>query len=544
VTSVLIFALLLTQQVAPPEKCVLAGTAVDSITGTPLAKVEIVAEHLSGNDPGASTSTDAKGNFRMVEVDPGQYRLSAKRNGYLDTYYGARKSSARGSTITLTAGQQLEDLKVKLTPFGAITGSVRDADGEPIVAAVVELYSLKSSNGKQRIQGWDTVSTNDLGEYRLADLPSGRYYISAKANDRGSNRNVDHSPKSDNPPVFPIMTFYPGTSDPVAASVIEVSAGERVTNANITMIRSPLYSVSLHVETPAGMKAHAALDYSTDGFGSIAAVYGSDKDGNVRLTGIPPGSYVAKFNGLSPQKPFDGTVDMYADDGNCNTATVPVIVERADVEGLRVTVQGCGQVVGHVSFEGGDSKEHQIFAELDAGTGRREVMVKADGTFRIGAGQGQHAVNISLPSGLYVKSMRSGNQDVLRQGFTVGALEQVDLEVVMAMDGGDVDGVVTNADDAPVSDAIVVLIPNDPVLRTRRDFTWKTVADQAGHFELKGVAPGEYKAYAWDDIEEDGWFDPEVLKTVDGKGESASVKAKAAGGQESASPSLKLRMIP
>ncbi len=39
--------------------------------------------------------------------------------------------------------------------------------------------------------------------------------------------------------------------------------------------------------------------------------------------------------------------------------------------------------------------------------------------------------------------------------------------------------------------------------------------------------PGEYKLFAWDDVEQYDWFDPEFLKDFEARGESITV---AAGG--------------
>ena len=45
-----------------------------------------------------------------------------------------------------------------------------------------------------------------------------------------------------------------------------------------------------------------------------------------------------------------------------------------------------------------------------------------------------------------------------------------------------------------------------------------------GSFALKSVAPGEYKLYAWDEIEDGAYMDPEFMKPFESKGESVSVK--------------------
>jgi hypothetical protein len=41
---------------------------------------------------------------------------------------------------------------------------------------------------------------------------------------------------------------------------------------------------------------------------------------------------------------------------------------------------------------------------------------------------------------------------------------------------------------------------------------------------MKSVPPGEYKIYAWDEIEDGAYMDPDFLKPFETKGESISVK--------------------
>ena len=314
-TPALILALFLAQQtVQPPERCTLSGTVVDALTGLPLARVEVVAEHVGGHDPGASTTTDANGNFLMIEIEPGQYRLAGKRNGYLETHYGAKRPTGGGSTLTLTKGQKMEDLQLKLTPFGVIAGTIRDSDGEPMADVTVDIETgARYAAGRRRVQGYDTTSTDDLGQYRIANLEPGQYYVSAVAQSRGggSPSAVDHSAKSESPPEFPIRTFYPGTADPSTARPIELAAGARITGVDIAFIRSPVHKVAVHIDGPKGFVANASLSYSTEGFDDVGIPRTLNKGGDVEITGVPPGSYVMRVSARRARtKPFGGTIDF------------------------------------------------------------------------------------------------------------------------------------------------------------------------------------------------------------------------------------------
>ena len=42
--------------------------------------------------------------------------------------------------------------------------------------------------------------------------------------------------------------------------------------------------------------------------------------------------------------------------------------------------------------------------------------------------------------------------------------------------------------------------------------------DQYGHFDLRGPAPGKYKLFSWDDVEQEEWKDTGFLKDSDEKG--------------------------
>lgn len=541
-TSFLIVALLFAQQAAPPEKCTLSGTVVDSVTGLPLGKVDVVAESSADRDADAATTSDAKGNFAMIDVEPGQYRISARRNGYLDTYYGAKRPSSSGSTFNLTAGQKLNDLRIKMAPFGVIAGTVRDSDGEPLASAFVSAYRLEKSPGgvENRMQlARRSVQTDDLGQYRVSDLLPGKYYLSAVwINGRGGPKPADHSVKTPEPPELPVTTFYPGTPDPSIARPVELIVGSRVTGVDITIIRSRMYKVSAHIDVPQGLRASVHLDYSMDGLGGFGDIGDANAKGDVEVRRVPPGSYKLQLWLNEPDKSEDAVYDPTQLHLFCAT-NIPITVEDHDTEGLRLTAVGCAIAEGHVAVEGVD-KPALGASEVDFDHGRRNATLKADGSFITSLEPGARDIDLSRITRehpFYVKSIRSGSQDILRSGFTASPSERIDLEVLLGSDGGSVEGIVSDADDKSVTGATVVLIPNDPVLRTRFDFVKDVVTDQAGHFELKSIAPGGYKLFAWDDIEPGSWFDPDVLRSVEAKGEVVTVKPKD-------SATANLRLIP
>lgn len=91
---------------------------------------------------------------------------------------------------------------------------------------------------------------------------------------------------------------------------------------------------------------------------------------------------------------------------------------------------------------------------------------------------------------------------------------------MLSLAGARVEGVVQNEEGKPVSGATVVLAPD-----SRRYSLFKEAqTGESGSYSLKGVAPGEYRILAWENIEAGAYLDPDFLKRYEGKAEKLSLK--------------------
>ena len=164
VAFTLLLAFFLAAQDKPPQKCSLSGSVVNSASGEPLNRAEIFAEPVLGGTV-ATTTTDAKGNFTLVNLDPGEYNLKGRRNGYLDSFYGARRAESKGTTIALDPGAEMKDIQLKLVPFAVLAGTVRETDGEPLAGARVAVFAATYEEGRRRLDQVDDTHTDDQGQY-------------------------------------------------------------------------------------------------------------------------------------------------------------------------------------------------------------------------------------------------------------------------------------------------------------------------------------------------------------------------------------------
>ena len=130
----------------------------------------------------------AGGQFSFQNLEPGQYRLSATRNGYVRMEYGARSPNRPGLPITLNPGQKLADVVLQLMPAGTISGRVFDRDGEPLANVTVEALKYSYQEGQRVMNVVQTARTNDLGEYRLFWLQPGQYFVSATPPENSAHR--------------------------------------------------------------------------------------------------------------------------------------------------------------------------------------------------------------------------------------------------------------------------------------------------------------------------------------------------------------------
>ena len=317
--GVWLLALLFAVQDQPPT-CTISGTVINAANGAPLSKVELQAERVSDSQIAATTS-DAKGTFTMVGLPAGKYRLKGIRNGFLVTYYGARRAGGSGTTIVLDTGQEMKDLELKLFPFGVIAGTVRDADGEPMAGASVKLFRQSyAETGGRTITPESEGATDDLGQYRLTDLQPGKYFVRAERraeNEYGSRVPIDHSAKSAEPPAVLVPTLYPGVVDPAAARPVEVASGARVTGVDIPLVRSRVFRVTVHVTAPAGLVVGAvSLDSGpgVEGLGMKLRGQRTTATDDFEIRGVPSGSYLLTAKADPPAKNDRAgifTVDFY-----------------------------------------------------------------------------------------------------------------------------------------------------------------------------------------------------------------------------------------
>ena len=135
-----------------------------------------------------------------------------------------------------------------------------------------------------------------------------------------------------------------------------------------------------------------------------------------------------------------------------------------------------------------------------------------------------------------MKSASANGVDLLERGLQVSSGEGPSpIALVYSSNSGTLTGAVTNKDDLAASGALVVLVP-DSSSHQKPDQYKSSTTDQYGHFEIRGVPPGHYNAFAWEKADEESYGDADLLRRFESVAESFEI----AGNEQK---SVQLKMI-
>jgi len=177
---------------APPRSAPaspVAGTA--SISGVvltteaapaPVRRARVTARS-EAHPNGFSATTDDQGRFGIRDVPAGRYAVQATKPAWLSADYGAMRPGRPGTEVVVADGQRLQDVSIRMSRAGVITGRVIDRSGQPVPTVTVgaSRYVFSEVTGErtlQRFSGSDTL-TDDEGVYRMFGLVPGEYIIAA-----------------------------------------------------------------------------------------------------------------------------------------------------------------------------------------------------------------------------------------------------------------------------------------------------------------------------------------------------------------------------
>lgn len=516
-----------TNQSAPPEqKCTLSGHVTGGGTGQPLSKATVQLQGGSAHSYTALSNPD--GSFQFLNVEPGSYRLWANHDSFLFTSYGARKGQrGAGSVLNLKAGQQLTDLNIELTPQAVVAGKLVDEDGDPATADGIQLLAQTWMDGKLTYQIRSNAQPDDRGQFRASGLFPGKYVVAAEVRPRQANE-IQSGGK---PPFGPVTTYYPAATSIQDATPIELRSGQELDGIEIRMRSLQTFHIrgkvagTLPQGTDRGqlqvVLAPESASYVFFGGGSNIS-----KTGSFDIAGVGPGSYELTI--VAPNS------------GPYGIATAPVTVGSTDVNGVTLNIVPPGTLRGRVSVEGTppsgsdqwNASNIRLFLTL-TNTGNRfgpqpQASAGADGTFAIDdVNAGIFKLRVSgNPATTYLKSVLLNAQDVTGKMLDLSQGGSGELELVFRYGAAEVSGTVQfpeSSTPAQSGPSATVILLRDDASSSGSDMKFAE-SDQNSAFHMKGVSPGVYHAYAFEEMNTGLLQNPVMLKAISDKGVEIEVK--------------------
>ena len=485
----------------------ISGRIIDE-SGQPLANAAVYVRKVGRQaNVNRSIGTDQDGRFRADDLTSGPYLVSAYAPGYVAATDSVERQYYRpGDAVTL-----------RMTKGAVITGTVTNADGEPLVAARVSAIRVRDGEGRaMRGAGLTGVmrQTDDRGVYRLYGLQSGSYLIAVNG---GFGSYYPSSAYDGDAP-----TYHPSTTRDAAAEVA-VHAGDEVRGIDVRY---------------RGDRGHIVS-------GTLAGSLGSDQMGGVSVSLARAASGAIESITYAPlrggERGFalygvaDGEYDLVAQMGvgtENSAASAPrrVVVKGADVTGLDLSLAPLGAISGRVVLEAlleserkGDCKDKRgaspdeavIIARRDEKASAKEpspprLFDPPDGApdekgeFKISSlVAGRYRIQLRLPTeDWFVRSIAvpgppasKQQTDVTSAGLQLGSGQRVaDLTVTIAEGAAALRGKVVPAA-ASASLPLHLRVHVVPAEAESADVVVRyaeIAVDNDGAFSILNLAPGRY----------------------------------------------------
>ena len=487
------------------DKYSVAGMVINSATGEPI-RGALVQIYLNGQ---ASRLTGPDGKFQFDGLPGGQTNITVRKPGFF-SQEELENQSFRFTRQLVIIGPDASPTILKLIPEGVVYGRITADDGEPIEDLPIQLVIQRLENGSKVWQDRPGGTTNEDGEFRIAELQPGTYYLSAGP---GWNPASMASPSSNPSPLgFPVV-YYPAGSDISSASPIPIVPGKHV-EINFTLSPKPCFRVAGTV-TGYAPGQFVNLQVFTSAGKPFTSGYRFDRaTGDFRIPCIAAGVYTLVAN-APPMNTRDGQ-------GRSLTSASPLAV-NANLSGIHIVLLPSAnipismRVISSRTGSGQLSPQENYFPAyvqlVSHGPGMFESrhgsqQVGESGSPRLelqNIPPGTYGVEIN-PNGMYVQSATSGPTNLLESDLSVppGGSPQP-IEITLRDDGASLTGKVS-LDDRPVSATVLAFSEHSaipPIIQP---------TDSKGLFQLPFLAPGEYKILAVDRVEQLEYRNPEVMR--------------------------------
>lgn len=527
-TTILLFSHLLFGRQEPPESANqknvynVAGTVMNSVTGRPIPRVLMT---LTGA-PERAMLTDQEGKFAFDNLPAGNVELRVLKPGFFR--YG--KKGQDNPPIQLRVGSDTETITITLEPEGTITGTIAGKNEEPLEHASVGVLQWRSIEGRRQLAAAHTpVESDEDGNFHIAGLAPGRYYLSLRA---PSSRYVFGVPAGKANETYPALTYYPASEDVAGAALLDVVAGQHL-NVIFTLKPVPSFKIAGIITNGSEWKQLNSPNL-TDEFGQLlySAERFESQSGAFEFRAVPAGTYWLQFGATDQKGRYSAAYRKITVQGNQvdlrlavpREIDIPVVVrtefthpENVHRECTRYLPSGemrtsdCSDFPAvHVQLTSLDFHNQGFYSDSGFITAGSQVQVH-------GVIPGRYTVHLTPAFGGYVQSARCGQLDLFREPLVVPESGSVPpIEVVLRDDAATLE-IHLNAEKSTQQSLLVLFrdpINTEPQMRT---------VMYGNEVQVAPLPPGAYRIFAFDTTDDVDYADPDTLSKYSSKAASITL---------------------
>jgi hypothetical protein len=520
------------------------GITIELGTRSPLARVKVTLARVEEGGGTATVTTDSDGKFLFQNLPAGRYKIDTNRDGYVPSAVDSHSPDGLPASFVLNSNQEMKDVVIVLAPTGAISGRIRNQSGDPVGNMTVQALSFVYVDGRRILTPFQTVKTNDRGEYRLYWLQPGQYLVRTVPPENPNRRDIAPSgpnPIAENAVSFRgrpasdeetfVSVYSPGTTDSNAATPIDLRPGIELDGVDLTVGTKRAVRVRGKVigGVSGGTQTRSVLTLvaRSASIGEEAQRTQAQPDGTFEFRGVVPDSYELIATMSEPGRSPTGSRSL-STSGPSLAGRISLEVGSADIENVVLKLLPGISIEGRITVEGTPAKPTPGLTNLHVQL-RTEpsippfapqiATVTPNGSFTVkDAFSGDYRLAITgMPRNSYIKAARLGGSDVLNAGIQISGAPHGPLEITIGFSSTVLDAVVVDNGNIPTAGATVVLVP-EPMLRQRSDLYGIASTDSSGRVHLEGFMPGTYKAFAWNDVPKGAWQDPDFLRAFESRG--------------------------
>ena len=482
---------------------IVSGTVFDENSGEPVSGAYVTVQLIDNPFFSASVSTNDDGSYSIPSLRPGDYYVYTYAEGFFPQWYEGVTSPREATPVAVQNDNETASIDFKLSRGGTISGRVLDADGSPIVGAIIEAYPAFNEDEPYPDLGYSYgwAESDEDGNYLVSGLITGEYIVTAHIYSR----------------TFTLVQWYDNANSFDEATPVPVTLGEDTPGIDFNMdINSDVGSLSGQITNADGLPIGQAIvrleSESQSNFFYNGFAY-PDSSGYYELEGIPTGRYRVVLEYWTDW--YYNTI-WYDNAPSAEEATPIEILADQRVEGINFSIPSSDGVITGTVTDATGQPVPNAYIQLSTSPYGYPVEDIFGWAYAVTDENGAYNIE-NLIDGEYRASVffcyfwecieqwwpEGDNPDeatpiIVADGQSTPPT--VDFTLPLELGSGEISGTVVNEDGEPLAGAQVSIMPYESITPGGNPDVWTTnmytFADSAGNYSFTSVPAGTFIAFA------------------------------------------------